>query len=348
MLSGKFLFTLVGIVLAIFAVCNFDFGGQPIIENWMGMGAQTVTAMPVAVGANGVPTAFSGNYFDSGNVNMSMRGSGKFVSVPSYQAVLSPRFSNVQYGANIRYNTPDRKNLATPCDPLTFGDMAKENYSAPPPQQQQQQTREDYSCGTGQCGSSDGLSCGKGGYGFGHKIGRGYDLPVGYTSGNYMDVYDTLHAEGKTPAESVVSRPCQDDSVSAALPVGTMSTVDALGNSEQFVVMNRLMNTNMKPPARTRGADFIRGDLAITPCQQGWFSVYPTINTDLRAGAMQVLNGDGESNSKLMDLLVNASGGARTTFGGVNLTDSPNVNLTPQMKTSLSQNANTIQVTSFP
>lgn len=337
MLSGKFLFTLVGIVLAILAICNFDFSGPAIVENWMGMGAQTVTAHPNIVAPNGKVSAFSGNYFDPG----SLRGSGKFVSVPSYQAVLSPRFSNVQYGANIRYNMPDRENLAAPCNPLTFGDMAKENYTPP------QKVREDYSCGTGQCGSSDGQSCGKGGYGLGHKVAGGYELPVGYTNGNYSDVYNTLSYDGK-PAK-IVSQPCTDNPVNASLPVGTMSTMDALGNPEQFVVMNRLMNTNMKSRLRGLG-DPIRGDLAITPCQQGWFSVYPTINTDLQAGAMNVLAGHqaGDTNSKLMELLINASGGSRTTFGGVDFADAPRVNMTTQYGAALGAASTDVHVTSFP
>jgi hypothetical protein len=345
MFSGKFLFTLVGIVLAILAICNFDFGGQPVVENWMGIPSMTVTGQPYTVAPNGATTAFSGNYFDPGSMNM--RGSGKFVSVPSYQALLSPRFSNVQYGANIRYNMPDRENLAAPCAPLTFGDMAKENYvptqrSAPAVPSA---TREDYSCGTGQCGASDGLSCGKGGYGMGHKVAGGYELPVGYTNGNYADVYNGLTYDGK-PAP-VVSQPCVENPTAASLPVGTMSTMDAFGNSEQFVVMNRLMNVQMSGRLRAQG-DPIRGDLAITPCQAGWFSVYPRINTDLQQGAMNVLNGDGESTSKLMQLLVDSSGGARTTFGGTDMANNPNVNMTPQMKMNLSQASNAVQVTAFP
>lgn len=339
MLSGKFLFTLVGIVLAILAVCNFDFSGQPVIENW-NMGKMSVTAMPVAMGANGQVTSFGANYFDPGN----MRGSGKFVSTPSFQSVLSPRFSNVQYGANIRYNMPDRENLAAPCNPLTFGDMAKENYSTAP-----RVSRENYSCGTGQCGSSDGQSCGKSGYGIGHKVSTGYELPVGYTNGNYSDVYNTLHLEGKTSAQSVVSRPCQSDPMSASLPIGTMTTMDALGNPEQFVVMNRLMNTTLNSKLRAQG-DKIRGDLAITPCQSGWFSVYPNINIDLEPGAMNVMAGHqaGESNSKLMELLINASGGSRTTFGGVNFADAPVASMTPQYGAVLGAAGTDLNVTAFP
>lgn len=340
MLSGKFLITLLGIIAAIFAVCKTDFG-QGVTENFL-MYPITTTAVPQAMAPNGSVTAYGGNYIDA----KAMMGSGKFVSVPSFQGVLSPRFSNVQYGANIKYNMPDRENLGTPCEPLTFGDMVQENYQqAPKPSPK---TVENYGCGTGQSTAS----CGKGGYGLGHAVAGGYELPTGYTNGNYSDVYNTLTYDGQEAP--VVSQPCTDSPVSNAdLPVGTMTTMDAAGNAQQFVMFNRLMNVSMK--GRNRGAgDPIRGDLAITPCQSGWFSVYPTINADLQPGAMNVLAGAGagESNAKLMDLLVSASGGARTTFGGVDLSSElgqAKLNMTPQAYASLSQGVGgTVNVTNFP
>jgi hypothetical protein len=336
MLNGKFLLTIFAILIAVMLFFKSDFN-TPIVENW-NVGKTTVTAMPVAISSDGRATNFSGNFYDPS----STRGSGKFVSTPSFQGVLAPRFSNVQYGANIKYNMPDRENLGSPCNPLTFGDMAKENYST--------DTKENYGCGTGQCGTSAGVpSCGKGGYGLGHKVGGGYELPTGYANGNYNDVYNTLHADGKTPEQSVVSQPCTDNPTSASLPVGTMTTMDSVGNPEQYVVMNRLMNTSMNSRLRAQG-DPIRGDLAITPCQSGWFSVYPTINVDLQPGALNVLAGHqaGESNSKLMELLVNASGGSRTTFGGVDFSDAPSVNMTPQYGSLVSSASTDVNVTAFP
>lgn len=41
-----------------------------------------------------------------------------FFSIPNYQSQLSPRFSNVDYGANLRTEFPDPQNLAVPFDPL--------------------------------------------------------------------------------------------------------------------------------------------------------------------------------------------------------------------------------------
>jgi hypothetical protein len=46
-MTGKFLFTLVGILIAFFAICNLDFS-QPIIEGWAGMdGMRSVTVRKV-------------------------------------------------------------------------------------------------------------------------------------------------------------------------------------------------------------------------------------------------------------------------------------------------------------
>lgn len=331
MLSGKFLFTLVAIVMAFFAICKYDVSGKSLVENWGSLPRQTpIVITEVTDPKTGQSTSLPGFGQLSKNALM---GSGKFVSVPSYQAMLSPRFSNVQYGANIRYNMPDVKNQGSPCEPLTFGDMAKENYTV----------KENYGCGTGQCGSSV-ASCGKGGYGIGKKLDDGYELPVGFTNGNYADVYNSLPADN-----SFRSQACAD-SMSNALPVGSMTTLNADGQEQQLVAYNRVINASAKGSRLASQGDMIRGDLAITPCQTGWFSVYPRINVDLQAGALGVLAGSnaGESNSKLMDLLIQSSGGARTTFGGVDYSDAPNVNTTPAYTSVLSAAQGDVISTSFP
>jgi hypothetical protein len=48
---------------------------------------------------------------------------------PTYQSMISPRFSNVDYGANILYNIPAKENLASPDFPLTFQGDVKEMYT---------------------------------------------------------------------------------------------------------------------------------------------------------------------------------------------------------------------------
>lgn len=346
--SGRFLIVLMGIILAILTFCKMDFTGQPIVENWWNGIQFTPVAMPAAK-INGQKVAIGGNYMAN-----PMMGSGKFVSTPGFQAVLSPRFSNVQYGANIRYNMPDRENLGVPCEPLTFGSMAQENYlkqrgvvaQAPvenyQSQASQQVARENYdcaNCGTGQCGGSP-PSCGKGGYGIGHKVAGGYELPSGYAAGNYWDVYDNIKG---------------DKVAGSDLPVGTMTTMDGAGNLNQVVVVSNIMPATAKSGSRLFAqGDKIRGDLAIVPCQSGWFSVYPNIARDVSEGAMNVLagaGGGGESYNKLMNLIVSASGGAQTTLGGVDLKDSLpqyNVNMATNMTTDLKAAMGDINVSAFP
>lgn len=323
MLNGKFIVTITAVIMAIFAVCNIDFMTSPVVENFWGGIQLSTTEVPFVqstqrLSSNGQPTggepkrtALPGNSV----INPNMMGSGKFVSVPSYQAVLSPRFSNVNYGANIKYNLPDRENLASPCDPLTFGDMAKENYESNPP------------------------SCGKGGYGLGgSKVAGGYELPSGYVNGN----------KGEVLAENTGSQIVGSD-----LPIGTMTTMDGAGNMDQVVMYGRLMVSTSKSSSKLRSqGDPIRGDLPIVPCQSGWFSVYPTISRDLQEGAMNVLTdvAPGSSYGSLMNMLVTSTGGSQNTFGGAALNQLPNyqVNMSGSSESGLSAGMGDIQVTSFP
>lgn len=341
MLNSKFLFTLVGLVLAIFAICKMD-ANEPVVENWWGNASFGVKAIPGVKTASGHNIAVGGNY-----LNQNTMGSGKFFQVPNFQSMLSPRMGNVQYGANIRYNAPDQKNLAVPCDPLTFGDMAQENYQPEP-------VKENYGCGgSGGCGSGSVQSCGKGGIGGGKEVGCGYELPSGFTNGNYQKVYDSLpykHAGGDCDPNDP-SSPCNEPVWgSGSLPIGTMDVMDGAGNQEQIVTYNNFMFANKQSKLRAHG-DMIRGDLAITPCQTGWFSVYPNINIDLQAGAMNVMSGANAGNSALLELMVKASGGVQNTFAGVDLSEQMSeeqVNMSNQAITSLSSALGDVSVTAFP
>lgn len=321
MLSSKFVITLIGLIMAVLAICNLNFGEQPVVENFWGAGSFAPRAMPVARNTKtGQETALGVSVLSDNTM-----GSGKFVQVPNYQAVISPRFSNINYGANIKYNLPSHKNMAVPHEPLDFGGMAEENYNPP--------SKEGY------CGGGNGLSCGKGGYGMGHKVGGGNEVPPGYTNGNKQQLLNDI--------------PASSQNIGSQLPVGTMTTMDGAGNQEQFVTYNSMMFAQLKPGRNYSGSDPIRGDLAISPCNQGWFSVYPDLTRDLNPGAMGVLAGAGEggvSNNATLDLLVKASGGTRTTWGGVDLSNiSPqSVNQNAQTATNLSAGLSDIQVQAFP
>lgn len=335
MIGSKFMFTFIGIILAIFALLNLNFS-TPVVEGFWGGIQLGTTVQSSAKLPSGEKVAIGGNF-----LNTSALGSNKFVSVPSYQAMLSPRFSNLNYGADIKYNMPDRVNMASPCDPLTFGDMANEKFMMNKRENFIPKTvqRENYeggcaNCGSGSCGGGCSPSCGKGAVGLGHKFAMGYELPPDvHAPGNWNQIHDSLPG----------------DTITNELPVGTMATVNGAGESEQVVVYNNLMFAPRPTSRAFAQSDFFRGDLAIVPCQSGWFSVYPNIATDINPGAMKVMNGEGDSNNATLSLLASSSG--RNTFGGVNLAETAtpySANMAMQSQTKLSAGLNDITVSAFP
>ena len=231
-------------------------------------------------------------------------------SIPGYyQSMLSPRFSNVNYGSDVRYNMPSKENQGVPCDPLTYGNMVggtKENYC--------------YNCGGG-CKSPP--ECGKGGIGPSNAV-RNWSQDQMYASKDFKSAMNKL----------------EYTDTSDMLPVGDMKTVNAMGGPQQAVVFDRFMYANQRSRLYALG-DPIRGDLPIVPCKNEWFrpSVHPHI--DLRDGAMQVMGGVGNSTSNELAALQNmATAGTYTTLGGINYST--------QKQSALGTGQRDIQVTSFP
>ena len=296
MLKAKFLCTLVALGVAIIAICNFN---SENISEGLGM-LPSMTSRLVKVGARSQAAAQKGDFY----------------SIPgTYQASLNPRFSNTSYGANIRYNMPAYSHQAAPCNPLTFGQMAKENY-----------TREDYS-GCGSCGSGCSAPvCEKGGS---SKVPM-QSPPVmhgDYADGNYNEMVDKAMEQSQYPQ------------VSDQMPVQTMNSVNALGEEmPQPIVYDRLMFANRNSTLRSQG-DWIRGDLPIVPCNTGWFQVSVNPNIDLNQGAMNVLCGLDNGTAQQMAALLNDTVGD-TTIGGVNLT--------PQQLSSIGAGQNDLTVAAFP
>jgi hypothetical protein len=156
--SSKIFYSLIGLVVAVFAMCNIK---PENIENFIGISRAVKVERVVARPNGSLKGAYS--LHDS---RQRVLGNNNFVSYPSRQGTLSPRFANIDYGANIRYNPPSRNNTGVPANPLTFGHMAKENYAP---------------------------SCGKGG------------VPVSQSaqvSGNYDEVASTVYG-GAEPTDFV-------------------------------------------------------------------------------------------------------------------------------------------------
>ena len=125
MLDSKFFFTLVGLVVAVFAIYNTNMT-PALCEGYWGNPGRTLKVMrevhPKGASSN------CGSYSVPNNIQ-SIIGDDPFVSRPSFQGILSPRFGNVDYGANIQYNMPSYKNQGVPRDALGMADMAREDYN---------------------------------------------------------------------------------------------------------------------------------------------------------------------------------------------------------------------------
>ncbi len=248
-------------------------------------------------------------------VNQQAAKRGDFFSVPgTYQAILNPRMYSGEYGATIRYNMPDLKNQAVPTDPLTFGEMTSENYVSGKSE--------------GFCGSCNPPSCNKDGTSMNYHSGAPL-MKANFADGNYNEMIDSANLESSYP------------NTIDMVPVGDMTSVDAMGDVQQPIVYDRFMYANRSKRLSSLG-DMIRGDVPIAPCAVGWFRPSVQPNIDLQQGAMNVMGGYDNTTAQKLAALVNiTSGGADTTIGGINMSAN-------QFTTSLGAAQNDVMVTSFP
>ena len=315
MLDSKFFFTLVGLIVAVFAICNTNMSPAISEGYWGNSGAPRTTRVVREVHGQGKDGC--GSYSLQNNYQ-AMLGNNKFVSYPSMQGILSPRFGNTDFGANIRYNMPSYKNQGVPCSPLQFGDMAQEGY------------KENYCGGTcgGGCGSAGVPSCGKGGTG-GVKLGK----PNIAGDTNYINAMNDLYDSSAYP------------DASSLVAVGDMTVIGADGQQTQPIVYDRYIYANQKSRLAGLG-DPIRGDLPIVPCNTGWFNVAANPSVDLREGAMNVMGGIGldTTAAKLGELVYAASGGYENIVAGVPMT----TNMANQFSTSLGAGLGDVVVSAFP
>jgi hypothetical protein len=322
MLDSKFFFTLIGLIVTVFAICNTNMS-PAINEGFWGLPQRKIRVVKEVhpIDANGNPTC--GGYSLQNNYQ-AMLGNKKFLSYPNFQTSPPPRFSNVQYGSNIRYNMPSYANQASPCEP--FGDMAKESYRGG-------NARENF-CASGTCGGGCNggcgvAKCGKGGV----SLGGSSSAPSASISHdpNFTTAMNQIR-------DSEYNTDIISDGLSA---VGDMTTINSSGEVENPIIYDRLMYANQSSRLYAQG-DPIRGDLAIAPHGGNWFSVHPNPAIDLQTGALNVMGGFDNSNSKAIAELVSASSaGYQTTIGGID------INMANSFETSLHNGGGDIQVTSF-
>ena len=328
MQNGQFLFTILGSLLAIIAICNID--KKKSVEGfWNGI-AFTSNAVPVVKNVSGTRGSNLQGMSSSplpvkrSSMNMAQASAPKMLNSlqasprqwgteiggttlndmpqnnfykpgPNLQSMVPPRAMNINTGSLIRYSPPDIKHMAGDSQNPMIGGCGSKSVS------------EGY-CASGGCSSDvggvSGPKCGTGGIGP-SKVGKDALLPnPSYTNGNYADVL------GQIPFQAITDE----------IAVGEMTIEDPDGNMEQVVNYDQFMVANLKSRIRAQ-ADPIRGDVAVVPYQVpgGWFNTYPNISQQFQQGAMNVMAGEGAVDPASAILYSSAKGGNLGHFAGATL-----------------------------
>jgi hypothetical protein len=308
MFDSKFICTLIAMIVAVFAICNFDNKkkGNLLEGYWGNPGRWTKTSQEAVVkGANGMHSVASLPAFSTsqngGHAFSTVQNSGpqtEFYQVPgTYQPQLSPRewYGNVNPGTRTSYNMAPNSRLGA-AKPMDFANMAKEGY-----------------CGPGGCGSGCGLPA------KGEEYGSPPLMKADYANGNYNEMAAKLHNVNAPNVVDAVSMPVSDM---------TSAGASAKGDNVQPIVYDRLMFANADSRIRGQGCP-IRGDLPIVPCSTGWFQVSARPSVQLQQGALSVLGGLQNETTQALSGLVNETG-LSSTVSGINMTQEQILSVNPQ------------------
>ena len=329
MFDGKFLCTLTALIVAVIAICNFNPSkGDSVVETmWMNP-SMTVRPNVIARKSNGQTSVLQDTYnsklwnnsqgLATGIANAPGIHGPEFFQIPGqFQASISPRFANTQFGSQIRYNAPALKNMGVPRNPLGYANMAKENYTP---------GKENYGCGGG--AGCFAANC----------AGSAKSQSPGFKAPPLMKP-DYLNGDAAKVIQQAIDTSPANDGFTNALPIGTMNTVNNMGEQlDNVIVYDRMMFANRNSTLRSQG-DWIRGDLPIAPCNTGWFQVSVDPAIDLNQGAMNVLGGVKNETAGALANLINTTTGL-STIGGINMNR--------QELASVSASGNDINLTAFP
>lgn len=236
-----------------------------------------------------------------------------FFQTPNFQALLSPRFSNVNYGPYLRTRLPEYNMMGVPQDPLNKEYIAHDAslpkyktdaaFGPCPPKQKPKSECEDppQSMGVPFMARMNGTPL------HGNAVNPRMGSVSTYANGNYKQAQDELArcSSGPVPTDTVVE--------------GTGFMMGEDGEMMNPIVYDRYTVANRNSRLRAHG-DKIRGDLPIAPNSGNWFTPNVHPNIDLEAGAINVLAGvDNDTSKQLANLIYNASGRAGTAIGGVDM-----------------------------
>jgi hypothetical protein len=307
MLNDKIFGTLIAMVLAILAVIKISFDNKKKIR-------EDYINVPLTIKKQEVAGGSPQNLF----------------AVPSnYQSMLSPRFSNLDYGSNIRYNLPSNKNMAVPTNPLGYSQMVVQgplSLSNGVPDSELGIIEGFNGCGSCKGGCKSPPDCARGG--------------VGGNMAMEMNALAGMHAN---PAFAAKKAGLQYQEATSMLPVRAMTDKGSLqalsGNNANPIIYDRYIYANQKSRLRSLG-DPIRGDLPIIPNATGWFQPSVRPNIDLHDGALSMIGGAMNQTQNRTNALQSVSvGGVPQLFGGMNYSIGKQSGISP---------AHDISVTSYP
>jgi len=276
---------------------------------------------------------------------------GSFYSVPgTYQGILSPRFANINYGAYLQSDMPEYKYQGVPSNPLTFGNMAKENYEVNDMPGLWDLNKPEFkpNFAAGNFNEQVRKVENKENYCSGSKLGpriestrqgnqRRNDSSVGVVGDGSIGSYDTLmpsnYAAGNFKETTNMSKNSHGNmQVTDMVPIGDATMMTPLGDSSQPIIYDRFIYSNGKNNRLRSQGDFVRGDLGVVPIPSCGNIMYrPSVNpaTDLNPGAMNVMGGiNNEQGKSIAALISAASGNTQTTIGGVNMSNQALMSLT--------------------
>lgn len=305
-----------------------------------------------------------------------------FFSTPNFQSILSPRFSNVDYGPDLRTQFPSYNRVGVPNDPLFESSMPpdpldyaiaknkingeKYAYAAAlgidPTQQSQEICRAQLPL-MASSGNPYGTVAfrdppGPQNFGIGNFE---TDNPRGFQTSKLIggpaipldphNPYSTSYANGNY--NEVLNDIVQAGAVNG-WPTSTLAELDSAtlmtqdGEMKQPIIYDRYIYSNRNSRLRGQG-DPIRGDLPIVPISGSWFipsGAYEGPNIVLQQGAMNVMGGvNNETNNQLANLIYNSSGGAETAIGGV---DMAQTNMSHNVYGAASAALGDVRMTAFP
>jgi hypothetical protein len=237
-----------------------------------------------------------------------------FFQTPGFQGILSPRFSNVNYGPNLRTQLPDYAMTGVPADPLG-GDLGGSFYA------NDATVVEGFRPFEAERVMNDPFN------------------PSGYTNGDYKRVLGEM---------------IKPDYVSDRREGEFGSYLTADGELKQPIIYDRFLYANRHSRLRSQGDWFRGDLPIVPNSGNWFVpSVHPNIDLNAGAiNVMAGVNN--ETNHQLASLIYNSSGGGETTIGGVDLEPVGQVSAFSRMnmgnrnfETTMSAGGDVV-VTSFP